>query len=163
MIKPTKEADFWSFLRTHLLLSVLAFVVIFITFAFVVTLFVDVDLSLDTVAFSIMLLIGWIVGMFLAVPVYAKTRRVTKEVAKNTSVLYLVIGGVFLLGEMMHALIRPEYGFASVICIIIGTPVIFLVVKTLLLQKAKQQEYLWGSEEPSETAEVLRDLEDENE
>ena len=139
----TKQANFWGFLGTNILLCIpVTLVFIFITSfidAFLIP-FRGISLDFDRFISSTVLSFGWLLAIYLTKFVYAKKRIITKDFAKKTSSYYLLYqggGGIFVIIGILQG--SNEFRIPLIIRICITTFASFFLVKRILLHIAEQQ------------------------
>ena len=157
LIKPTKQGGFWSFTGLSFLIFVPIFIFIIIIQVIFVLPFVEVESTLNMASISIMLILGLIGETFIVVHVYAKIRIVTSIIAKKISLIYFILVGISWIIDILLMLTWPQlresreyYNYPIITALnVVGSLLTVIIMKKLLLNKARQQVQLPSTDAPS--------------
>jgi len=102
-------------------------------------------INTTSIATLIIAFISSILGILLAVNVYAEKRKITKIFVTKISLIYLIVSGLFTLVDIVTMVICPEsrgvYNYPVVLTLYIATVLVgLLFMRMLLLRKAAQQD-----------------------
>jgi len=146
LTKQTKPGGFWSFAGVSILCSIPFFVLMTIIathfaapVAVVNTVLVDIDTNEKKVIRWILAYIASIGTLFLAAYIYSKIRVITRGFAKKMALIFLIIQGLSTVYGIMRVLFfSGTWDLISLAFEIVGMPVMFLIVRKLLLQRATE-------------------------